>query len=282
MTKLNVQLVFQGGGAKLVALMAAAQAVYDASEKIKVTRISGTSAGALAGCMLATGKDPELFRQSMLRLAEKDWPQIKRKAGTLRLAVDLVRGIPLYNSEQYKAFLYKLFNETARVSHMRELEISCLFHASDIQNGMPKIFDGTQADHTIKEALFCSSALPFIFETYSGSPYVDGGLINNFPSDQLNNGEDDILGFGFKRFGTYDFKKGAFEYSKALIFTAMDVAVERSLEKLPKDRVKYIETDIETLEFDKAIEQLKNIVTYNNYVRQVREFLNAYIEKQKE
>lgn len=279
MSDLKIQLVFQGGGAKLVALIAAAQAVYDVRTTLNITRISGTSAGALAGCMLATGKDPELFRQATLRLAKFYLPQIEKPISTVKSLFDVFRGVPLYYTQPYRRFLRELFYSVANVQHMNELKIPCLFHATDIRNGAAKRFDGSQADHTIEEALYCSSALPFIFETYHGSPYIDGGLINNFPSDDLLAHKDsgDVVGFGFKKHGTYNFTQSAFEYSKALIFSAMDVAVEKSLDKLPPAHVKYIETDIDTLDFEKALGQLENPVSYNNYKTQANIFLGSFM-----
>ena len=185
----NVQLVFQGGGAKLVVLIAAAKAAYDAQKdgdlNLRIKRISGTSAGALAGCMLATGKDPELFRQYLIGHASAELAKIEREIGWVRSPFSIFRGVTLYHDKNYRAFLQKMFLDVAGVQHMRELPIDCLFHATDIRNGKPKLFDGSQEDHTIVEALFCSSSLPFIFGSYRGSPYVDGGLINNFPSDSL-------------------------------------------------------------------------------------------------
>ena len=50
---LNLQLAIQGGGAKIVALMATMEAIDDLQQsgKLRVTRIAGTSAGALVGAI---------------------------------------------------------------------------------------------------------------------------------------------------------------------------------------------------------------------------------------
>lgn len=50
-----IQLVLQGGGAKLIALLAAMEAVeeLEANGRIVVTRLCGTSAGAIAACLFA-------------------------------------------------------------------------------------------------------------------------------------------------------------------------------------------------------------------------------------
>jgi predicted acylesterase/phospholipase RssA len=63
---IKLQFAFQGGGARLAPLLAAAHGVYlavnsDNSKKAEITNISGTSAGAIAAAILASRKDPENF-----------------------------------------------------------------------------------------------------------------------------------------------------------------------------------------------------------------------------
>ncbi|MEI8288171.1 MAG: patatin-like phospholipase family protein [Verrucomicrobiota bacterium] len=50
--KHNIQIAMQGGGAKLSALLAAMEALQSSQNKneIRVTRISGTSSGAIVAC----------------------------------------------------------------------------------------------------------------------------------------------------------------------------------------------------------------------------------------
>ena len=58
---MNIQISFQGGGARLALLLAAAEAIRELESGpeplIKVTRIAGTSAGAIIGAFLAGGLD---------------------------------------------------------------------------------------------------------------------------------------------------------------------------------------------------------------------------------
>jgi predicted acylesterase/phospholipase RssA len=55
MAPVKIQLAIQGGGAKLVCLLAAMETIQDLQSKkrIIITHISGTSAGSIAGCLLA-------------------------------------------------------------------------------------------------------------------------------------------------------------------------------------------------------------------------------------
>jgi predicted acylesterase/phospholipase RssA len=74
----KVQFAFQGGGAKLGALIAAAEAVYSQQKPLDFTisRVSGTSAGAIAACILATGQDPKKFKDRLIELANSNLDKI--------------------------------------------------------------------------------------------------------------------------------------------------------------------------------------------------------------
>src|SRR5687768_14248850 len=54
-----IQLAIQGGGAKITYLIAALEAVQQLQRQgvLRVTRIAGTSAGAIAGALFAAGVD---------------------------------------------------------------------------------------------------------------------------------------------------------------------------------------------------------------------------------
>ena len=106
-----MDFVFQGGGAKLVPLIAAAHAVSDLSrnKKVPVERVSGTSAGSIAATVLALDIDPVLFRQRLLELTPIYFPKIVRKISLLRSAPKVLRGVPLYDRSEYEDFLEKLF-----------------------------------------------------------------------------------------------------------------------------------------------------------------------------
>jgi hypothetical protein len=67
----KMQFAFQGGGAKLGSLLVAAEAIYNQTKTLNylISRVSGTSAGAIVACILATGEDPALFRERLINLA---------------------------------------------------------------------------------------------------------------------------------------------------------------------------------------------------------------------
>jgi predicted acylesterase/phospholipase RssA len=59
-----IQVVFQGGGAKLCLLMAVVDILrqYEADKKIEIKRAAGSSAGAIAAVMLASTKSIETYK----------------------------------------------------------------------------------------------------------------------------------------------------------------------------------------------------------------------------
>ena len=283
--EISIQVVFQGGGAKLVVLVAAAKVIFDEKTRLGLilSRISGTSAGAIAGCILATGKDPELFRKDILRLAPLYLPQIQKQIGWTR-SFDVMRGVPLFDATLYREFLRELFISAGKVSHLKKLATPVLFHATNIKNGASKMFDGSREEDTIEEALFCSSALPYIFETFKGQPYVDGGLISNFPAYSLKQRgfeKDQIIGFSFPATNSYPYQAGLISYSKSLMFTTMDLSVARARGELPPENVYEFQTSIGTLDFDKALAHLRDDIEFENYKRQARSFLEEFVSRQK-
>jgi predicted acylesterase/phospholipase RssA len=79
-----VQIVFQGGGAKLPLLMAVAEGlqayataveatveVEARAKKIEITRVAGSSAGAIVAVMLASGKPIGTYKEAVKRLGRK-------------------------------------------------------------------------------------------------------------------------------------------------------------------------------------------------------------------
>jgi predicted acylesterase/phospholipase RssA len=283
MERIPLQFVFQGGGAKLVPLLGAAHAVHDQAEQLgyDITRVSGASAGAIAAAMLAMGMNPTEFRERLLRLAKENMRQIIRPLGR-RSYLQALAGFTLYNSDMYRTFLRDLFT---RRRHLSERKIDIRIHASDIRNGSYKLYTGDNNEDWLDDALFSSSAIPFLFHTYRhGGSFIDGGIIDNFPSALLMNDPDkgDVVGFSFQVKDPYQFDNGLKSYVTSIAFTAMDYSVERSLKQLSDENVYYISTDLSTLDFEQALEQLGNDNQYKNYKACVETFLEKLIVRKRE
>jgi predicted acylesterase/phospholipase RssA len=282
------QFVFQGGGAKLSILMAAAEAVYaqKAANNFSITRVSGTSAGAIVACMLATGENPALFRQQLEVVAKDYLGNIISQTYSLNYLRRLWVGDSIYNSHKYKEFLRKLFDLTTKSwEYLRDLEIEVFINAVDIYT-RHEISYTKDSPISIADALFDSSALPFIFRTYKDtSSIVDGGVTNNFPVDVLQKGEDierygRVIGFSFapEHTSRRSQKITLTDFAGAVISTMMDVSSQKALNTLPKGDVHYFNTVTSTLDWERGIKNLQSPI-FNGYFEDAKRFIDDVVTR---
>ncbi len=283
--RIPVQLAFQGGGAKLGCLLAAAGAIYESTEPLgfKVTRIAGTSAGAIVGAMLATGQDPELFRVRLREIGSKHINAIMPKKSGIRSAWNILNGNPLYDAVNYKKFLQELFTvKGIKYEHMSQLSsvADISIYSVDIRTRKPKIYT-IKSDSLIVDALFDSSALPFIFRSFKDkSGLLDGGLINNFPSHALDKVDEygEVIGFSFPRDETDLQVDTLGRFSGALISTMMDNSVDQALSKINPKNIYCIETKTTSLDFPSALANDLNS-DFDTQVKKISSFLGGAIRR---
>src|SRR5262245_49150576 len=96
----DVQVVFQGGGARVAALLAAADALRQAERcrKIRVTRVAGTSAGAIVAALFAN-RDIDLnnqVRHDILIRGQAYLDKLFPKLDLYKMLLCLWRGKPFY------------------------------------------------------------------------------------------------------------------------------------------------------------------------------------------
>lgn len=151
-----------GGGAKGFAHLGAIKVLEKCGLKPDV--IVGTSAGSLAGVFYADGFHPEeileLFRKKEFReFAELSVP----KTG-------------LFKSTGLHGFLKK----NLRARRFEELQIPFHAVATDWNRARTVVF--SNGDDLV-EAVVASCSVPIVFQPQyiHGVPYVDGGLLKNFP-----------------------------------------------------------------------------------------------------
>lgn len=193
----RLQFAFQGGGARLALLLPVVQAIRDlesVDRAIKVTRVAGTSAGAIAAALVAAQadmkplvthlRDTATERPEALR---KVFPSFRERLGVLeKLSLFwrlCVWSQPIASEAEFAEFLRTCLVR-AGVKPDRSigsLSPSCAIICSDIidKNHVP-----VSADARLLQALVDSAALPFIFRT-SGQK-LDGGLIDNLPVGHLS------------------------------------------------------------------------------------------------
>jgi predicted acylesterase/phospholipase RssA len=248
------QLAIQGGGAKFVALVAALEAIEELEKEgvIKVTRIAGTSAGAIAGTLFAARVPMAVVKASLEKINIR---QLLPPVGKSRMLWRFVRGQPFWGTDNIRKELQNLLKH-GKVSGVavgdlaKPPGIPIYITATDLRNSGLRTCDDNEA---IVNALLDSCALPLVFRAARNpvSNIVDGGICENLPSDLLTKHvsiDGPVLGLSFVPKAS-DTPKTTFEFCKALLATAINNSMMRAKRSLG-DAVYDINTNIDTFDFD--------------------------------
>lgn len=203
----KVGLVLSGGGAKGLAHVGVIKIIEEAG--VKVDYITGTSMGAFVGALYASGYSAKeldsIFTYTDLgNLIQDNLPRSAKtfyeKDDSERYAITL----PFNNFKISVPSAYSggqnIYNELVRLLyHVKDIEdfkklpkpFVCV--ATNVETGKEVILDKGY----LPEAVLASGTLPSLFEPTSinGDILVDGGVVNNYPIDQLKAlGADVIIG----------------------------------------------------------------------------------------
>ncbi|MEM8525851.1 MAG: patatin-like phospholipase family protein [Bacteroidota bacterium] len=203
----TVGLVLSGGGALGIAHVGVIEYLEELG--IKVDLVGGTSMGGIAGGFYAMGYDIDQLKAIAL---EQDWDyllsnEFERKKAPLRLKNERDRYMLTLRREDRTVYLsdalvdginiYQVFKKLcAPVRHINdfsELPIPFYCVAVDLKSGEPVILEkGSLAD-----ALLATMAIPGLFQPVIIDDYllVDGGVLNNFPVNEMREkGADKVIG----------------------------------------------------------------------------------------
>ena len=170
----NSGLVLSGGGVRGMAHIGVIKALREFAVTPKW--VSGASVGALVGALYARGireeemvrffKETPLFRYDFLSLA---------KPG-------------LFDTERYHAIFKDFFPENT----FESLNIPLFVNATNLQRGSDTFFSKGE----LIRPLLASAALPPIFSPVliDDELYSDGGIMNNFPIEPIEDKADFIIG----------------------------------------------------------------------------------------
>lgn len=180
----SVGLVLSGGGVKGMAHIGMIQALNEFG--IHAQTISGTSVGALIGAMYANGNSVSEMLQFF-----KETPLFRYHFMTI-----LKPG--LLDTERYFDLLFKFFPTNSFEALERKLYVI----ATDLLRGDEMVF----SEGELIRPLLASAALPPLFSPVyiNGTLYADGGIMNNFPYDQVAGYADFVIGSnvsGIKKIG---------------------------------------------------------------------------------
>jgi predicted acylesterase/phospholipase RssA len=286
---LNIQLAIQGGGAKICALMAAIEALEELQGKeINVTRIAGTSAGSIVGCLFAAGVPMKDLKKLLVGGGLGDeLVKLFKTPRYVKLALQAYRGQPLWETLVVQQKLETLFKEQG-VHFLKDLKskkgIEVIVIAADLRDG--QMVQSSQ-ETSIVGAIMDSCGLPYCFRTWKqgvggGAVIVDGGICENLPVDVLKQEADKygpVAALSF--FPTpRPTPSTVTSFSMALLDTAMNNAVNRAKALLPPDHVFEIETSVTTFDFPKALKDGLG-EEYWRINKQAEEFFEEFVKLQR-
>ena len=203
----KIGLVLSGGGAKGFAHIGVLKVLEEAG--VKVDYIAGTSMGAVIGGLYASGYSAtqidsifyntdfdELLQDYIPRSSKSFYEKRNDQMYALTLPFDKLKiGVPIALSKGM--YNYNLLSKlTHKVRHIRDfnkLTIPFLCIATDIEKGEQVILK----EGYLAQAMLASSAFPSLFSPVEidGKLLIDGGVVNNYPVEEIRKmGADIVIG----------------------------------------------------------------------------------------
>ncbi|MDX1278505.1 patatin-like phospholipase family protein [Oceanihabitans sediminis] len=171
---MNIGLVLSGGGARGVAHIGAIKALEEVG--IFPTHISGTSAGAIVGGMYAAGmpweeilhffKTVPIFRTNNFAFSKPGFIDSEKLAAEFKVC------FPDNSFESLKKPLYVT--------------------ATNVETGKLRIFSSGE----VIKPILASASFPGVFTPVKikNAHYIDGGVLNNFPTEPLRKKCETLIG----------------------------------------------------------------------------------------
>lgn len=203
----KIGLVFSGGGYRGIAHIGVLKAIEEA--KVQVDYISGTSAGAIIGCMYAAGYSWQEIKAFFDDTAIFSFRRFSfKKAGWI-------------NSNLFYQVLKKYFP----IDNFNSLKIPTFVTTTDLVNNKVVYFN----EGELIWPLIASAAIPGIFSPIEmhESVFCDGGVINNFPTEPLLPFCDKIIGVyanPLQQIGKNDLKRTLAILERAYYLTKASVS----------------------------------------------------------
>lgn len=182
--KYRIGLVLSGGGARGFAHAGVIKALNETG--IFPDVISGTSAGAIAGVLVADGNTPDtimkMFSETkFLKYLEFSYP----KQNLLKMTK-----------------LIRILSENLQAKKFEDLKIPLFVAATNLNTGICEYFSKGE----LLKPVIASGTVPVLFPPMmiSGSTFVDGGVLNNFPVEPIEKICEMIIGINVNPTGYQD------------------------------------------------------------------------------
>jgi NTE family protein len=201
----KVGLVLSGGAAKGIAHIGVLKVLEEAG--LKIDYIGGTSMGSIVGGLYAIGYDADSLQKLVVT---RDWDKllsddISRRDLSIEEKPDYDRFFVSFPLEERKVKLpagvvtgqniENQFSELCAhiysIRDFNEFQIPYVCIATDVETGKEMVF----RQGYLPSCMRASMAIPSLFTPMEidGKYYTDGGVVNNFPVDQVKAMGADIL-----------------------------------------------------------------------------------------
>ena len=250
-TEYNLGLALGGGGARGFAHLGVLQAMYEVGLKPDI--ISGTSAGAIVGAMIASGRTPEecmnfFSNKKLLHFAR---PTMSKKGFMTMSALE----------EQLADFL--------AVSTFEELKIPLVITASDINNAQAVHFEKGE----LLPCIIASCSIPIVFtpKEINKVDYVDGGVFMNLPVRPIRKRCKKIIAVEINSVNTSEKVTNILTMAARSFYLGLsqNIRTDRKMSDIfiePKAMTKYSVIDLDHMQhiYDEGYSTAKNILQKNS------------------
>lgn len=182
-------LIFEGGGVKGIAYVGALQALEQRQILPKITRVGGTSAGAINAVLLALNYDLQEVYKLLAALNFRSF--LDDSWGFVRDVKRLINHYGWYKGDTFREWMgrrihEKTGNQYATFNDLRNQGFKDLYLiGTNLSTGYSEVFS---FEHTprmrVVDAARISMSIPLFFQAvrnYRNDVYVDGGIFNNYP-----------------------------------------------------------------------------------------------------
>lgn len=199
---MKIGIVLSGGGARGIAHLGVLKALQE--KNIKVSGISGCSAGAIVGTMFAAGYSPDhifeiVVSSNTLKAMRPAWS----RSGLVRM------------QKVEEVYLKYIPHNT-----FEHLKIPLTVNATDLYAGETVYFSSGE----LLKPVMASCSIPGLFEpiVHNGVTLIDGGILNNMPIEPLLGKYDYIIGSHCNPYGIQQTPKSMATIVPKALFLAIN------------------------------------------------------------
>ena len=199
---MTIGLVLSGGGARGIAHLGVLKALQE--KKIKISGISGCSAGSIVGAMFAAGYSPDHIFEIVV------------STSTLRALCPAWSRSGLLKMQKAEEVYLKYIPHNS----FERLKIPLTVNATNLYAGETVYFSSGE----LLKPVMASCSIPGLFEpiTFGENVLIDGGILNNMPIEPLIGKYDYIIGSHCNPFGMQQMPKSMSSIVQKSLFLAIN------------------------------------------------------------